>query len=137
MEKNNLDELYQQKLNDYSELPDARVWSRIEASLDKKKKKRVIPIWWYMGGAAAILLISIVLFNPFVNSENNPVLTETETTAPEVNSSMNDTKKTEVTSTDFKTEIQNNNSSSDDSIKAIPVKNWYSKYQTSIHKYKF
>lgn len=120
MEKNNLDELYQQKLNDYSELPDARVWSRIEASLDKKKKKRVIPIWWYMGGAAAILLISIVLLNPFENSENNPELTETETTTPEVNSSIDDTKKTEVTSTDSKTEIQNNNNSSDDSIKEYP-----------------
>lgn len=122
MEKNNLDKLYQQKLNDYSELPDAKVWSRIEASLDKKKKKRVIPIWWYMGGAAAVLLISILVFNPLSNNGINPALTETETTIPEVNSSSKDAKEIEVTSTELKTEIQEKNSSTGDSITEYPSK---------------
>lgn len=64
MEKNNLDKLYQEKFNDFSELPDEQVWKRIEASLDKKRKKRVVPIWWYAGGAAAILLLGLWLINP-------------------------------------------------------------------------
>ncbi len=64
MKKNNLDDLYREKLKDFQELPDATVWARIAASLDKKKKKRVIPIWWQLGGVAALLAVLFYIFSP-------------------------------------------------------------------------
>lgn len=82
MDKNNLDELYQQKLNDFEQLPEPHVWQRIEASLDKKQKKRIVPIWWYFGGAAALLLLGLWLSNPFSvehDLNHNPVTLEENT----------------------------------------------------------
>ncbi len=66
MSKKKLDNLFQEKFTDFKELPDERVWERIEASLDKKKNDRkVIPIWWKLGGIAAALAIGIFVINPF------------------------------------------------------------------------
>ena len=76
MEESNLDDLYQQKLKEFSQQPEAHVWERIEATLDKKRKKRALPIWWYVGGAAAVLLMGLFLINPFTLDETlnqNPV----------------------------------------------------------------
>lgn len=64
MDQNNLDKLFQDKLEDFSSVPEQHVWERIEASLNNKRKKRVVPIWWWVGGSAAILVIAILLFNP-------------------------------------------------------------------------
>lgn len=64
MDQNNLDKLFQNKLEDFSSVPDEHVWERIEASLNNKRKKRVVPIWWWVGGSAAILVIALLLFNP-------------------------------------------------------------------------
>ncbi|TMM58890.1 hypothetical protein FEE95_05515 [Maribacter algarum] len=78
MGKKNLDKLFHEKLKDFSEVPDDKVWQSIEASLDKKKKSRkVIPIWWKLGGVAAVLLLAITLINPFEdNSSVKPVVTD-------------------------------------------------------------
>lgn len=65
MEKNNLEKRYQEKLKDFREIPDEKVWSAISASLDKKKKKRVVPIWWKLGGVAALLALLFYVVNPF------------------------------------------------------------------------
>ncbi len=79
MDKKNLDKLFQEKLNNFSEAPDEKVWHQIEASLDQKKKRRVIPFWWQLGGVAALLIISFFLFNPFnTATENVPTVVETE-----------------------------------------------------------
>ena len=40
MGKKNIDKLFQEKLSDFSEMPDEKVWQSINASLDKKKKSR-------------------------------------------------------------------------------------------------
>ena len=82
MNKKNLDKLFQEKLKDYREAPDERVWQSIQNSLDQKKKsRRVIPIWWKLGGVAAVLLIALLLINPFDSREvDGSVITDTENT---------------------------------------------------------
>jgi hypothetical protein len=63
MKKKNIEEIFQEKLRDYSQLPEEHVWDNLAASLDKKpKKRRIIPIWWKLGGVAAVLLLSFFLF---------------------------------------------------------------------------
>lgn len=81
MGKKNLDQLFQEKLSDFSEVPDEKVWQSIEASLDKKKKsRRVIPLWWKLGGAAAVLAFVMYLVDPFENKAVSPTVTDIETT---------------------------------------------------------
>jgi len=78
MGKKNLDKLFQEKLKDFSEIPDDKVWQSIETSLDQKKKSRkVIPIWWKLGGVAAILLVAVTLINPFEDNATTPIITDT------------------------------------------------------------
>ncbi|MFK7813285.1 MAG: hypothetical protein AB8B59_12395 [Maribacter sp.] len=78
MGKKNLDKLFHEKLRDFSEVPDDKVWQSIETSLDKKKKsRRAIPIWWKLGGVAAVLLIAITLINPFEDAASGtPIVTD-------------------------------------------------------------
>ncbi len=72
MSKKNLDKLFQEKLNNFSELPDDKVWQAIETSLDKKKKRRlIVPIWWKLGGVAAVLLLGFFIYNSFQNEQTS------------------------------------------------------------------
>ena len=65
MKKDPIDKLFEEKLRDYSEVPDDKVWKAIEASLDgKKKSRKVIPLWWKLGGAAALLALVFYLIDP-------------------------------------------------------------------------
>ena len=89
MEKENLDNLFRESLDELSQTPDPKVWGRIQASLDKKAKRRrrITPLWWQVGGAAAALALlfyvlippseetSIPLDNPV---SENPVLETSE-----------------------------------------------------------
>ena len=80
MEKNNLDKMFIETFDGFSEIPDEGVWERIEASLDKKKKKRIIPLWWQLGGAAAAIALLLYFINPF-STENEitvPTIVDTE-----------------------------------------------------------
>ena len=66
MGKKNLEQLFKESFHDFQEVPDEKVWTSIEASLDnKKQKKRAVPIWWGLGGAAAALVIALLAINPF------------------------------------------------------------------------
>jgi hypothetical protein len=80
MSKKNLDQLFREKLEDFTDVPTEKVWKSIEASLNMKKKNRkVIPIWWKLGGIAAALAIGLLLMNPFKDDiETNPTITNTE-----------------------------------------------------------
>lgn len=80
MGKKNLDDIFQEKLTDFSEVPDGAVWESIEASLDKKKKSRkVIPLWWKWGGIAALLVIGVFLWNSLENTATtSPIVTDVD-----------------------------------------------------------
>jgi len=80
MSENNLDKLFQEKLANFQEIPDEKVWDSIAASLDNKKRSRkLVPLWWKVGGVAAILAILFLAINPFSTSESvAPIITDVE-----------------------------------------------------------
>ncbi len=88
MKKDNIDKLYQEKLKNFNEVPDEKVWKAISNSLDKKKKSRpIIPIWWKLGGVAAILAILLYVFIPFESVQNtDQIITDVES-APSMDNS--------------------------------------------------
>jgi len=108
MGKKNLDKLFQEKLKDFSEIPDDKVWQSIETSLDKKKRsRRVIPIWWKLGGVAAVLLLAVILINPFEDKVvNTPTVTD-------VNSSTEKTSEEKKTEKTFENQNSNENQIAD------------------------
>lgn len=87
MKKDPIDKLFEEKLRDYSEVPDEKVWKAIEASLQKKKNSRkIIPIWWKLGGAAAILALMFYLVDPAgFRTDAERQVTDTEKTEPASN----------------------------------------------------
>ncbi|MDE3742261.1 outer membrane beta-barrel protein [Maribacter polysaccharolyticus] len=79
MSKKNLDELFQEKLSDFSDVPTEKVWKAIETSLNmKEKKRRIIPIWWKLGGIAAVLAIGLYLVKPYSTPVVGPQPTVTD-----------------------------------------------------------
>tara|TARA_R110002049_G_scaffold130157_10_gene288367 strand:+ start:2376 stop:3851 length:1476 start_codon:yes stop_codon:yes gene_type:complete len=93
MGKKNIDKLFQEKFQDFSQLPDEKVWERLETSLDEKRKDRkLIPIWWKLGGVAAVLAIAFFAVNPFEKTTDIPTVTDTEYVVPKINN----VPKTEV-----------------------------------------
>ncbi len=115
MGKKNLEQLFKEKLGDFHEIPDEKVWNSIESSLDKKKqRKRVVPIWWRLGGAAAVLAILVYVINPFGNNEGQIVVSETESTeASDQQQNSNDTLKSSDVSEDE--QLVNGQNGQDDS----------------------
>lgn len=92
MKKENIDELYREKLKNFNEVPDEKVWKAISNSLDKKKKSRpIIPIWWKLGGVAAILAILLYIFIPFESYQNtDQIITDVESAPSLDNSKISD-----------------------------------------------
>lgn len=79
MSKKNIDELFKERFNDFDEIPDPKVWSNIEKSLEKKESKKVFPIWWKLGGLAAGLAVLFYVVNPLEKISNAPIeVTNTE-----------------------------------------------------------
>lgn len=64
MKKKNIDQVFKDRLKDYQETPEERVWESISASLDQRSKRRVVPLWWKLGGIAAALALLIYVFLP-------------------------------------------------------------------------
>ncbi|GGW38570.1 outer membrane beta-barrel protein [Arenibacter certesii] len=109
MSENNLDKLFQEKLADFQVVPDSKVWSSIEASLDKKgKSRRIVPFWWKLSGVAAVLAILFVAINPFSGTTNvDPIITDVENKAVEdVNEKFNTILKESVKETPALTTVQ-------------------------------
>jgi len=110
--KKNIDHLFQEKLKNFHETPDEKVWENIEASLNKKKnKRRILPIWWQLGGVAALLAILLYVVNPFSSvKDTTPVITNIEnTTVPYIreNDSLNDKNNTIIKQAEEEVAITN------------------------------
>lgn len=83
MKKFNIDQAFKDRLKDYQETPDERVWESIAASLDEKKsKKRILPLWWRLGGIAAALALLLYLFIPGTAEVNSEQVTDVEQREP-------------------------------------------------------
>lgn len=89
MGKKNIDNLFQEKFSDFSEVPEEKVWQSIVTSLDHKKKSRkAIPLWWKFTGVAAVLAIALYVINPFEDARiTTPAVTDIET--PEKKGNLN------------------------------------------------
>lgn len=94
MEKENLDNLFRESLDEFSQSPDPQVWERIEASLDQKarRRRRVVPLWWQLGGAAAALALLLFLLIPGDRAETVPQ-TDPITNTPVRNTPVEDPSK--------------------------------------------
>ena len=93
MQRKNIDELFRDKLSDFKQAPDNKVWRAIDASLDKRKKRRVIPIWWSLSGIAAALLIGLLIFNPLTDEPTtNEILVETDNAPTSIDDNQPNTK---------------------------------------------
>lgn len=109
MENNEMDKLFKERLKDFKESPDERVWKDIEASLEKKRKKRVVPFWWYWGGAAAIFVLLLYVINPFEKIEVEiPSVTDTKQSETSLPTNGEDfrRKETDVKKDAFENSIQ-------------------------------
>ncbi|MBT8234864.1 MAG: PorT family protein [Bacteroidia bacterium] len=104
MEKENVDNLFRDTLDDFAQSPDPKVWDRIQASLDKKaqRKRRVIPLWWQVGGVAAAMALILFLLLPGNESDSLVPAIEEVTTTPsqatpanEDSEDLNSTKETQ------------------------------------------
>ena len=130
MGKKNLEQLYRDSFENYSEVPDPMVWQNIEATLDnRKEKKRVIPIWWRLGGVAALLAIMFYVFNPFGNPTPNNTSQEVITNTDNNEKSNSNEESTQdslqldnpaqLATEDEPIEIQGN----EDALKISPAQN--------------
>ena len=74
--KNNIDNIFKNKLKDLKTTPSPEVWENIVSKLPQKKKRRLLPVWWF-SGVAAILIFALFLF-PFSDnvSKNSPLKEE-------------------------------------------------------------
>ncbi len=85
MEQKHSDDLFRDKLSDYSQHPDPKVWERISRSLDQRKSRRIVPIWWRLGGAAAILALALYLIAPWNTTsefQDTPAITDQPAETP-------------------------------------------------------
>lgn len=84
MEKENVDNLFRDTLDDFAQTPDPKVWDRIQASLDRKaqRKQRAIPLWWQLGGVAAALALILFLTLPGTDPEVTIPANEQTTSTP-------------------------------------------------------
>tara|TARA_R110002050_G_scaffold15706_3_gene48098 strand:+ start:43882 stop:45426 length:1545 start_codon:yes stop_codon:yes gene_type:complete len=120
MNKKNVDELFKEQFRDFEEIPDEKVWSAIEVSLEKKDSRKIIPIWWKLGGVAAVLTVLFYVINPLENSTSNSIEIEVADTdkeevlnqKKELNTIKDVVKKdpenSELVNQEINTNVQNN-----------------------------
>jgi len=99
MEKENVDNLFRDTLDDFAQNPDPKVWDRIQASLDQKaqRKRRVIPLWWQLGGVAAALALILFLSLPGTGSDPSvPANEDITTTSSEISPSSAESEELDL-----------------------------------------
>ena len=72
-EKKNIDQLFNERFQNFEATPDPAVWKNIEAKLqDKKKDRKVIPLWWRVTGVAALLALLLTVGISLYNNPESP-----------------------------------------------------------------
>jgi hypothetical protein len=113
-ERKNINNLFQEKFENFEVTPDEIVWENIENKLKEKKKRRVIPFWWKLSGIAAALLIGLFVYNNDskmpLNIDNGIVNQEKNNSEINGNSANKASEKTNNTieSIDVNTKISKN-----------------------------
>lgn len=73
MKQKDIEKVFREKLENFSQIPEEHVWERVSASLDKRKsKRRILPVWWRIAGVAALLIAGLFLFLPEGDTPNAP-----------------------------------------------------------------
>lgn len=54
---------FREKLKDFDQSPDDKVWGAIQADLQQKKKRRILPFWFTFAALNALLLGTVVVWN--------------------------------------------------------------------------
>lgn len=122
-DKKNIEQIFQNKLKNYEEIPPLESWDYIAEKLhEKKKKNRIIPLFWtysatLISSAAALLIIGFFLFKDY---EKNPKTNQS--TSITHSKKINQTKTSETSS---KTLTNNSNAFADNSYKSNLNKNTY------------
>lgn len=130
-DKKNIDNLFRETFNDFEASPDPAIWDKISDRLDaqesEKKRERIIFLpWLYKGaGIAAALLLLFFVGNELVNTNENGVDSEqqtTSTTKKDANSNENKngtSPNSQLTNTNSEENSINNthNSSTDQLLK--------------------
>lgn len=70
--RKNLDQLFQEKFQNFEVNPPEFVWENIEEKLKEKKKRRIIPFWWISSGVAALFVVGLLVWNSNTNQTINP-----------------------------------------------------------------
>ncbi len=62
---------FKKGLSEFQKSPDAKVWDKIVAELDKKEeKKKPLVIWWKLGGIAAAILLLVGIGYKIITNKN-------------------------------------------------------------------
>lgn len=116
--RKNLDQLFQEKFQDFEVNPPEFVWENIEEKLKEKKKRRVIPFWWISSGVAALFVVGLLVWNSNTNQTINPsngiVVNDNNNQNSEENDTL-DNKKSDV--------ILNKNASENNQNAIVSIEN--------------
>lgn len=134
-ERKNLENLFQERFENFEVQPPEMVWEEIKIKLEEKEKKRIIPFWWKLSGIAAALIIGIFIINNSTDSKpNQQIITNSNVANPiDTNTSNgNDLKKPEnsVANSDEKEKLktvddvnQNSGSQSNNNQNSVATSN--------------
>lgn len=119
-ERKNLENLFQEKFENFDINPPENAWQNIEMRLKEKKKRRIILFWWKLSGVAALLLIGFFIGQGVSNSKTeNAILNKNDIvkgTKVEKSNEMNVEK--EVVKSDDKLQNTSGESSSENTVNA-------------------
>ena len=106
-ERKKIDQLFQEKFQDFEVTPPEMVWTNIEEKLKEKKKRRVIPFWWWTSGVAALFVVGIFIWNSnddvVINPNNNVVIdSKNDTSNEKDNTILVEKNNSEINSSDEK-----------------------------------
>ncbi|MBU2938103.1 hypothetical protein KO494_00995 [Lacinutrix sp. C3R15] len=87
-DKKHIDRIFQEKLKDLEETPNAKVWKNIQSKIEQPEEdtKKAFPIWLRVLSIAAVLLLLLTIGNLYNTNKNN---TKTNTTVVDTENTVN------------------------------------------------